>query len=158
MSWPYRLDGGSDAQKHERRLLIDRYGIYSQLSALIPILGYQLYRLALWVNSERQRTKVTYSAVPSSPDRKRAKTSIVGKLRAQWRSFVWWLGGEVFTGWGLRGHWIASGLWTAWLLFLSVHRTGDGKSKKSHFHNLTVFRSPRNLPAPEFITVHYLTI
>lgn len=127
MSWPYHFVDLTETQKHERRVLIDRYGIYSQLSALVPVALYQLYRLAGWVYKERQRTKVNYTAVPSSPDRKKQRTSSAGRFRAQWRRFVWWLGGEVATGWGLRGHWIATTIWLSWLLFLSVYKTGDGE-------------------------------
>jgi hypothetical protein len=127
MGWPYHFVDLTKEQLHERRLLIDRYGIYSQLSALIPIALYQLYRLSDWVYKERQRSKVDYIAVPSSPDLKKRRTSTLGKVRAQWRSFVWWLGGDLIARYGKRGHWIATALWYSWLLFLSIHRTGDGK-------------------------------
>jgi len=127
MSWPYGIDLDlTHDQKHERRLVLDRYGVYAQLSAFIPILAYQLYRLGAWVYSERQRAKVTYEAVPSSPGMKRARQSTSGLIVTKWRSIVWWLESEVAEGWGLRGHWIALGGWTTWLLFLCVHKTGDG--------------------------------
>ncbi|KAI9643591.1 hypothetical protein NHQ30_008213 [Ciborinia camelliae] len=126
MSWPYRIYfNHTEEEKAQRRLLLDRYGVYSQLSIFIPIILYNLYRLALWVYSERQRSKVDYSAVPSSPTLKKRKNS----KRAAWgrksRSLVWWLGDEVRRGWGERGHWIAAGVWGAWLGFLCVHNTGD---------------------------------
>jgi hypothetical protein len=127
MGWPYHLLDLTHEQKHERRLLLDRYGVYAQLSALIPILGYQLYRLAIWVYSERQRPKTGYSAIPSSPTLKRARTSASGTLSARLRSIVWWLESEVAKGWGLRGQWIAAACWLSWLLFLCVHQTGEGK-------------------------------
>ena len=128
MSWPYHFIDLTEQQKHDRRALLDRYGIYSQLSALIPIIGYRLYRLSLWVYSERLRSKAAYTAVPTSPDRKRKRTSSLGVARAKWRNVLWWLGGEVAPSWGLglRGQWIATLCWTMWLTFLSVHRTGDG--------------------------------
>lgn len=127
MTWPYRIYfNHSDSDKEQRRLLLDRYGLYAQLSILIPIILYNLYRLAVWVYSERQRSKVDYSAVPSSPTlkkRRESKRAVWGRKR---RSVVWWLRGEVARGWGERGHWIAAGVWGAWLGFLCVHRTGDG--------------------------------
>lgn len=128
MNWPYHFVDLSKEEIHERRLLLDRYGIYSQLSALVPIIGYQLYRLSLWVYSERISSKVAYAAVPSSPDRKKKNTSSVGAVKAKWRSVVWWLGGEVAPklGLGLRGQWVATSIWVVWLGFLGVHRTGDG--------------------------------
>ncbi|ESZ95451.1 hypothetical protein SBOR_4192 [Sclerotinia borealis F-4128] len=126
MSWPYRISlDHTDEQKAQRRLLLDLYGIYAQLSIFVPIILYNLYRLAVWVYSERQRSKVDYSAVPSSPTLKKRRVS----KRAAWgrksRNVVWWLGGDVRRGWGERGHWIAAGVWVTWLGFLCVHNTGD---------------------------------
>ncbi|KAE8445606.1 hypothetical protein EG329_013240 [Mollisiaceae sp. DMI_Dod_QoI] len=124
MGWPYHLLDLTHDEKHQRRLALDRYGVYAQLSALIPILAYQLYRLAAWVYSERLRAKARYSAVPSSPSLKHDRTSTAETALSRWRAFVWWLEGEVAPNWGLRIHWLAGGFWMAWLLFLCVHETG----------------------------------
>jgi hypothetical protein len=132
MAWPYHFLDLSEEEKQLRRELLDRYGVYAQLSALVPILAFQLYRLWIWVYSERQRSKVAYSKVPSSPIAKHAKRSSSGVVMKKWRGLVWWLEGEVGKRWGLRGHWIAAGAWTTWLLFLCVHRTGHGMWS-SHF-------------------------
>jgi len=128
MGWPYHLLDLTKEEKHERRLLLDRYGVYAQLSALIPVLAYQLYRLGFWVYSERQRSKVRYSAVPSSPTLKRTRKSTSGVLVRKWRTTIWWLESEVAVGWGLRGQWVAAGCWVSWLLFLCAHKTGEGTS------------------------------
>jgi hypothetical protein len=133
MSWPYHLLDLTHEQKHERRLLLDRYGVYAQLSALIPILGYQFYRLSVWMYSERQRSKTKYSAIPSSPTLKRTRTSASGTWAARTRALVWWLESEVAIGWGLRGQWIAAGFWVSWLLFLCVHQTGQGTCSSALF-------------------------
>jgi hypothetical protein len=125
MAWPYGFIALNDDEKHARRLLLNRYGAFAQLSALVPIIIYQLYRLAVWVGSERRRSKATYSEL-SSPVRKRYKHATPGTLVSKWREVKWWLGGELASGWGLRGHWIAGSSWAAWLLFLCVHETGDG--------------------------------
>jgi len=125
MGWPYHFVDLNDIQKIQRRDLLDRYGIYAQLSALVPILIYQLYRLARWVNSERQRSKVSYTAVPSSPALKKSRSNNSGLVVRKWRSLAWWLEGEGLEGWGSRGRWIAGGVWGTWLLFLCVHKTGD---------------------------------
>lgn len=125
MGWPYHLLDLTHDEKHLRRLALDRYAVYSQLSALIPILAYQLYRLGGWVYSERQRAKVRYSAIPSSPGLKQSRTSTTGAVVRRWRAFVWWLKGEVAPTWGLRVHWIAGTTWMTWLLFLCVHQTGE---------------------------------
>ena len=126
MAWPYHILDLSTEQKHLRRELLDRYGVYAQLSALIPILAYQLYRLLVWVYSERQRSRRAYFEVPSSPVSKHARRSSSGAATKKWRSMMWWLEGEVAPGWGLRNRWIAGTAWTSWLLFLCIHRTGDG--------------------------------
>jgi hypothetical protein len=127
MAWPYHIDFNlTHDQKHERRVLLDRYGVYAQLSALIPILAFQLYRLGLWVYSERQRSKIEYSEVPTSPGLKRQRNTTSGTIVRKWRSAKWWLESEVAPGWGVRGRWIAGGAWTSWLLFLCIHKTGDG--------------------------------
>ena len=127
MAWPYRIKFDlTPGQKHERHVLLDRYGVFSQLSALIPILAFQLYRLGLWVYSERQRSKIDYAEVPTSPGLKRHKSTSTGTIVRKWRSLRWWLDGEVAPGWGVRGRWLAGGTWITWLLFLCIHKTGDG--------------------------------
>ena len=127
MSWPYKIILElTEEQKHDRRILLDRYGVYAQLSALIPILGYQLYRLAIWVSFARQRSKVRYSEVPSSPVSKHGRDSKTGSVVTKWREIKWWLGGEVADGWGIRGQWVAGIVWSCYLLYLCVKETGDG--------------------------------
>ncbi|KAI6707931.1 hypothetical protein JHW43_009544 [Diplocarpon mali] len=123
MAWPYHVVDLTEDQKHSRRLLLDRSGVYAQLSAVVPILIYQLYRLAVWVSLVRNKSK--YSALPSSPNRKNVRASTEGGLLSRWRSAKWWLGGEAADGWGLRGHWVAGGMWAAWLVLLCVKETGD---------------------------------
>lgn len=128
MAWPYHFLKLTDQQIQHRRQLLDRYGLYSQLSALLPIIVYQLYKLGVWVHSERKRSKTGYTEVPSSPGAKKARTSTPGGVVRQWRSLTWWFGGEVAPklGLGLKGQWIATGAWMMWLSFLCVYETGDG--------------------------------
>jgi hypothetical protein len=126
MAWPYHLIELGDEQRLQRRELLDRYGLYAQLSALIPILGYQLYRLGAWVYTERLKSKITCSEVPASLSLKRQSHKTSGVVQT-WRSMLWWLEDEVAPGWGLIGNWIAAGCWVSWLFFLCIHKTGDGK-------------------------------
>jgi hypothetical protein len=126
MAWPYQFITLDQDEKHARRLLLDRYGAFAQLSALVPIIVYQLYRLGVWVFSERQRSKATYTEL-SSPIRKKYKQAKPGSIASKGRIIKWWLGDEVVSRWGSRGHWIAGISWAAWLLFLCVHETGHGK-------------------------------
>ena len=132
MDWPWVIRDLTETEKAHRRILLDRYGLCAQLSALIPIAAYWLFRLGVWVFHERQRAKPAYSAVPGSPVVKQLKTTKAGRIAKTWRSFVWWLGGENLFGYGKRIHLLAGLAWTAWLLFLSVHRTGDGMYSISH--------------------------
>ncbi|TVY32777.1 Ferric reductase transmembrane component, partial [Lachnellula subtilissima] len=123
-SWPYHFVDLNDRQQHERRILLDRYGAFAQLSALVPVAVILLFRLGIWVLSERKRQQ-EYAAVPTSPGLKRQRLSSSGALLRRWRRLEWWLESDVGGGWGVRGQWIAGLAWGAWLLFLSVHRTGD---------------------------------
>jgi hypothetical protein len=127
MAWPYHFIDLGDEQKLQRRELMDRYALYAQLSALIPILGYQIYRLGVWIYTERLDSKVSFSEDPSSVPLKRQGNKTSGVVVQTWRSVLWWLEDEVAAGCGLIGHWIAASCWTSWLLFLCIHKTGDGK-------------------------------
>jgi len=138
MSWPYQFIDLTKEEQLQRRILLDRYGVYAQLSALVPIIGFQLYRLGVWVGSERSRSNPNYLEVPSSPSLKRRRGSASGTLIQKWRSTKWWLGGEFSFGQGVRGRLIGAGIWTTWLLFLCVHKTGNGKLNLSQ---LLVFYS-----------------
>lgn len=129
MGWPYHFVDLDAAGQSSRRELLDRYGAYAQLSAFVPVLLYQLNRLAWWVLSERQRAEPGYASVPRSPGSpisKKYNSSPKGVFSTRWRAVVWWLQSDLVQGWGERGHWIAGGAWAAWLLFLSVHETGVG--------------------------------
>jgi hypothetical protein len=127
MAWPYHLINLGDEQRLHRRELLDQYGLYAQLSALIPILGYQLYRLGVWVYTEKLKSKISWSEAPSPVPLKRQSHKTSGIVVQSWRSVLWWLEDEVAPGWGLIGHWIAASCWISWLLFLCIHKTGDGK-------------------------------
>ena len=124
MAWPYHFIDLTKEEQHQRRVLLDRYGVYAQLSAVVPIVVFQLYRLGIWVYSERSRSQVDYSEVPSSPSLKKRRNSSSGTFIQKWRRARWWLGHE--TRLGVRGQLIGAGIWLAWLLFLCVHKTGDG--------------------------------
>jgi hypothetical protein len=113
MAWPYYFIDLGDEQKLQRRELLDRYGLYAQLSALIPILGYQLYRLGAWIYTEKLNSKVVFSEDPSPVPSKRRGDKTSGIVVQTWRSVLWWLEDEVAPGWGLIGHWIAASCWTS---------------------------------------------
>lgn len=128
MSWPWHIIDLSPVETEARRVILNRYGLYAQLSPIIPILIYNLYCLAKWVSSERQRAKVQYSHVPTSPSLKKHRQSQSGVAASFWRRVVWWLEGESSLG-SERKFWILATGYSAWLLFLSVYKTGDGSLK-----------------------------
>lgn len=138
MDWPWHINTSiSLDQKMERRVLLDRYGTYAQLSALIPIAVYWLYRLGVWVFHARQRVKPWHAAIPGSPQRKEFRATKTGRVATKLRAFRFWLDGNR-PGKEKRVHQLAGLAWLAWLLFLSVHRTGDGMCTHSHIPLLLV--------------------
>lgn len=123
MGWPYHIVKLSPEEKSQRRELLDQYGLYSQLSVLIPISFFWLYRLGQWIY-HRTTQRDGYSAVTRAAE---SRTSSSGNFVRRWRSILWWLGDEVAPGWGAREHWIFGAAWALWLLALCIHQTGTGK-------------------------------
>lgn len=117
MNWPYQFLDLSHAEKHARRQSLDRYALYAQLSALIPIGLIWLYQ-TLNKHSTRKRD---YTAVPTSDSFNTRKQS------SSWSKLRWWLGedvvafGEVL---GQRDQWLGGIIWALWLLILCVAGTG----------------------------------
>jgi hypothetical protein len=127
MSYPYHfLLDLTPEQIALRRASLNQYGLYAHLSALIPIAGFQLYRLARWVLSERKNAKAGYAAIPGSPALKKARLAKSRGVRVWGRKLAWWLDGEVWGLGGKRRLWIAGLAWGSWLAFLAVNGTGDG--------------------------------
>ncbi|GFF96485.1 probable metalloreductase AIM14 [Aspergillus lentulus] len=120
MGWPYHIVKLSAEEKSQRRELLDRYGLYSQLSVFIPILCFWLFRLGHWVYL-RSTWRDGYSAVTRPAE---SRTSSPGNFVRRWRSILWWLEDEVAPGWGARQHWIFGAAWALWLLTLCIHQTG----------------------------------
>ncbi|KAK1783291.1 ferric reductase like transmembrane component-domain-containing protein [Copromyces sp. CBS 386.78] len=119
MDWPYQFLNLSQAEVHARRLSLDRYALYAQLSALIPIGLIWLYQTVNKSSSSRQ--KRDYTAVPSSDSFNTRKQG------NGWSKLRWWLGedvvafGEVL---GQRDQWAGGIFWAVWLLVLCVAGTG----------------------------------
>ncbi|KAI1293174.1 ferric reductase like transmembrane component [Xylaria venustula] len=129
MSWPYQFVDLDEAQRHARRLALDRYGLVAQLSTLVPVALFLLYRFVAWAVAKATGSgRGTYAAVPDSPTLKQQRLSVVGSWSAFARQVAWWFGDDVvFLGWswGPRDQLIAGAVWTIWLLFLCVVGTGN---------------------------------
>jgi hypothetical protein len=132
MRWPYEFVDLTDAQKHDRRVLLDAYGLVAQASAGVVLILIQLYFLAQWVR--QQRTSSDGVDVPSSPSLKnsqkgrRLNTRVVAQW---WRRLTWWTGDSVKllgVDLGTNGQITAAVTWTVWLLYLCFAETGNGKS------------------------------
>ena len=84
----------SKAEKHVRRQTLDKYALYAQLSALLPVLVILIFRLVKRVlKSEASGRK--YSVVPSSPVQKQRQRSSTGTWSSRFRRAQWWLGEDV---------------------------------------------------------------
>ncbi|KAI0814235.1 ferric reductase like transmembrane component [Xylaria sp. FL0064] len=129
MAWPYQFVDLDKAQLQARRHTLDRYGLIAQLSTLVPIVVFLLYRVVAWgVAKATGSGRGTYAAVPDSPTLKRQRLTAVGSWRTAARKVAWWFGDDVvFLGWnwGPRDQIIAGAVWTMWLLVLCVVNTGN---------------------------------
>jgi hypothetical protein len=98
MAWPnYHFIDLAGDEKHARRQTLDRYALYAQLSALVPVAVLLLYRVA------RRAARAgasggsagDYAAVPSSPVLKERRNSNAGAWAARSGRARWWLGEDV---------------------------------------------------------------
>jgi hypothetical protein len=131
MEFPYQFLDLTKEEKHLRRLTLDRYGNYAQLSALVPIALYLLYRAVVRVSdwALARFRKTSYAAVPSSPVLKVRRNSNRGGWATVARKWKWWLQDDIsLLGHhvGQRDQWIFGSFWAAFLLFLCVPETGRG--------------------------------
>jgi hypothetical protein len=134
MAWPYQFLDLSAAEKHERRLSLDRHAAYSQLSALAPVAVLLLFRFGSWVLSRASASKVAYDAVPSSPAAKYKRENGPSSWAATARKVAWWLGDDVVfarQNWGRRDTLVFGSAYALWLLFLCVQGTGRGECNSS---------------------------
>lgn len=129
MGWPYQFLNLDEAERQARRLTLDRYASYAQLSSLVPVALVILYRIGRWAAKSGASRHGSYNAVPNSPALKFERQS-GGGWQTQINKLKWWLGGEVHLFGHLYGHrdqWVFGGLWTIWLLFLCIAETGQGE-------------------------------
>ena len=136
MGWPYHFVDLTDAQKHQRRLLLDRYAVIAQVSVLLPLLVLQARLLSFWINRNIRQT--ASNEAPSSPYLKSAQRQggfSLRSLRTSYRRWYWWaseplsLFGDHL---GSRGEVLGAAVWTVWLLVLCFLQTGDGMYNASY--------------------------
>lgn len=130
MGWPYRFLNIDEAEKHARRLTLDRYASYALLSTLVPVALVLLYRVGRWTLKSAASRRGSYNAIPNSPALKFERQSDTGVWKTQINKLRWWLSGDVrLFGqlYGQRDQWAFGCLWTLWLLLLCVAETGQGE-------------------------------
>lgn len=139
MGWPYQFISLSAEERHARREVLDRYATYAQLSALLPVAVYLVFRLASWAKTTLAANRDgSYAAVPNSPGLKVQRQTVWGAWSTRLRKLRWWLGDDVYLfgrRYGQRDQLLFGSLWAAWLLVLCVVDTGNG--------NLAPIRNPR---------------
>lgn len=127
MGFSYHFVRLDPAQQAHRRQLLDNYGQFAQISALIPLLSFQFifatrFLLRKWNGYGRKPVKVHQSPrLPVFPKpHLHTNSSFAARLR-------WALDEEISRDWGTRLEWLIGAVWTVWLLFLTVKDTGDGR-------------------------------
>ncbi|KAK0724425.1 ferric reductase NAD binding domain-containing protein [Lasiosphaeris hirsuta] len=118
MAWPYQFIHGDVAVRHARRVSLDRYALYVQVSPWVLILAFVLVRPVRYAI----RKWITRSKAKPPED------SATPWVMATLNRVGWWLGNpvELLDGWNLgrRDELIFGGVWMAWLLFSCVNETG----------------------------------
>lgn len=130
MGWPYHFISVNEAEKHARRLTLDRYASYAHLSSLTPLALVLLYRIGRWAAKTAASRNDSYKAIPDAATPKFRRESVEGTWETRINKLRWWLAGDVHLAgqwYGQRDQWIFGGLWTAWLLFLCIAETGQGE-------------------------------
>lgn len=131
MAWPYQFVDLDAEQLHARRRTLDRYGLIAQLSTLVPVALFLLYRFVAWAVARATGSdRGTYAAVPDSPTSKQQRLSTAGAWRTVARRAAWWLGDDVVClgwNWGPRDQIVVGVLWAIWLFVLCVVDTGNGE-------------------------------
>ncbi|EGY17138.1 uncharacterized protein VDAG_00820 [Verticillium dahliae VdLs.17] len=128
MAWPYRFLTLSPEEVQLRRQALDRYAIYAQISALLPIFISLTQRIVERYTRGREVTRGAYDVVPDSPLYKCRKGTVVGRWLAKVRIVQWWSRDEVIINgqsWGTRDQWMVGMASMIWMLVLCIAGTGE---------------------------------
>lgn len=124
----YYFENLDDKQKHQRREYLDWYGFAAQWSVLSIFVLFQFSFLVAWIL--KSGLKHDRPKSPSFTKPPYGKLGWLRNLQSSCQRWTWWMRKEVlpWANWGTRGEWIGAGVWTVWLLYLSVAHTGNGKT------------------------------
>lgn len=125
MAFGYEFVTLDTKQKHDRRVLLEYYPLIAQASILPVLALFQLGFLISWLARRGTRE-------PGSPSMNKSNKQKFGIFRISRRvisTVRWWMRKPVIHSWdcGSRSQWIYGGIWTIWLLYLCIVRTGNGK-------------------------------
>lgn len=125
MGLAYHFVSLDQVQTARRRELLDNYGQFAQISALvIPLLAFQgSFAIRFLVRILRKSRKVKEHQSPRISEFPKPSTVLPSSYGSRLR---WALDEPIVQGWGTRLEWLIGAIWTVWLLLLVVQDTGDG--------------------------------
>jgi hypothetical protein len=90
MGWPWKFVELTTAQQHERRQLLDLYGLCAQLSGVLILIILLLARLTQWGLRRIAVSSFSYDAIPTSPEDQKG-ANWTRSLSTKRRQVLWWL-------------------------------------------------------------------
>ncbi|KAL0256933.1 hypothetical protein SLS55_007742 [Diplodia seriata] len=111
-------------QKAARRDLLNLYGTIGQWSILAVFIVAQLGFVTRWAVFRHSRQERPRSPHPNKTMALEER-AWYSRLEEQLARFRWWADEPLRDGWFSKGECLLGLVWTLWLLFLSVHRTGN---------------------------------
>ncbi|KAH8719202.1 ferric reductase like transmembrane component-domain-containing protein [Phaeosphaeriaceae sp. PMI808] len=120
----YYFETLDDKQSHQRREYLDWYGFAAQWSVLVIFVLFQTFFFVDWMIKSGLNYEQPKS--PSFTKGPQGKLGWLRKLRNISTKLKWWMGKDMVKrwNWGTRGEWISASVWTIWLLYLCIAKTG----------------------------------
>ncbi|KAF2214590.1 hypothetical protein CERZMDRAFT_110214 [Cercospora zeae-maydis SCOH1-5] len=124
----YKFVDLSKEQQHERRELLDFYGLAAQCSIILPLFAIGVLHVASTCRRLWPRGTLETPASPYVKAVRKANGLTIANVQNRWRRAAWWSGDPVHVfGYhvGTKGEMLWGTTWTVWLLVLTFLDTGD---------------------------------
>ncbi|WPA96103.1 uncharacterized protein RHO25_000709 [Cercospora beticola] len=124
----YKFVDLTKEQQHERRELLDFYGLTAQCSVILPLSAIGVLHVVSLSRKWWPRGAIETPASPYVKAAREAKGFTIAGVRNRWRRAAWWSGDPLHVfGYhvGTKGEVLWGSIWTAWLLTLTFVDTGD---------------------------------